>query len=159
VNSLEYVGYSSTLSGTFTAFTNYLYLLRLPPLAHDATLEGFGVIGAASGANAKLVLYADNGSGTAPSGAYLGGTGNQVVLIAGTKEQGSDMTPMLSAGATYWLGITVSADIALSAQADSNQVGQRVSFGYSAAWPTGPTGPAIAPASDLAIYIKVIDLN
>lgn len=161
VNAVEDIGWGTALPGSFTVFANILYLLRLRPLVHDATLQTFGVVGTSTtaGASAKLVLYADNGAGTAPSGADIAGTSSPFPLIMSAKEQTADTNATLSAGATYWLGIVVDADTTISGQADAAQVGQKLSLGFTAAWPSGPSGGAIAPASDFAIYIKVVDLN
>jgi hypothetical protein len=157
VNAVEDIGWGTALSGSRLVFANTLYLLRLQPLLHGATLQTFGAIATATGASAKLVLYADNGG--APSGADIAGTSSPFPLIAGAKEQTADTNATLSAGATYWLGIVVSADTMISAQDDAAQSGQKLSLGFTAAWPSGPSGAPIAPASDFAIYIKVVDLN
>jgi hypothetical protein len=135
-------------------------LLRLPALAHNATLNTFGVVGNATGASAKLVLYADNGSGAAPSGAKLAATSGPFAIVVGAKEQTSDTANvMLSTGATYWLGVVVDTSTTITAQADSGAVGTKFSEPFTGAWPSGMAGSNIVPASDLGIYINVQDLN
>jgi hypothetical protein len=159
VNAVEDIGFDTALSGSFTVFANTLYSIRLPPLAHDATLQTFGVVGNATGSSAELVLYADNGSGMVPS-AYVASTSASFPLVVGAKEQYPDSMAPLSAGTTYWLGIVVNADTTITARPDSAQVGQKHSQNFTAGWPaTGSAGAAIVPAYDLAIYIKVVDLN
>jgi hypothetical protein len=158
VNALEDIGYSSTLSGTFTAFANELYLLRLPALQHNATLQTFGVVSTVAGNSARLVLYQDNGSGS--PGTYIAQTSSSFTVVVGAKEQTTSTQAALTSGTVYWLGVVMSADTALSGQTDANQTGEKLSLSFSAAFPMpGPTGAAIAPASDLGIYISVVDTN
>jgi hypothetical protein len=159
VNAVHDVGWDS-VTGSFSLSANILYLIRLPALAHDAALGTFGVVANASGASAKLALYADNGAGTAPSGAKLAATSSPVTLTSGAEQQSSDTAGVtLTAGATYWLGIVVNSATTIAAQSDSLAVGMKLSQNFTAAWPTSPAGSAIAPATDLGIFINVQDLN
>jgi hypothetical protein len=127
------------------------------PLQHDATLQTFGVISNAAGANARLVLYKDNAG---LPGALVAQTFMSFALVVGAKEQAPDSNASLSAGTTYWLGVLLDTSTSLSGQTDSGQTGEKSSMSFSAAFPsTGPTGGAIAPSQDIGIYISVLDLN
>ncbi|HLK37603.1 MAG TPA: hypothetical protein VKU41_12675 [Polyangiaceae bacterium] len=161
VNAVHDVGWPNATSSTLTLSGNILYLFRLPALANSAILNTFGVVGTAAGTAAKLVLYADNGSGTAPSGAAVAATSNPLNLVSGAGEQtASPGNVMLSAGTVYWLGIVVNATTTISATADSSIVALKLSESFTAVppWPSG-SGGSTGPADDPAIYINVQDTN
>jgi hypothetical protein len=159
VSALEDLGNASALPGSFSLFANILYTLRLPPMAHNAVLLTFGTFGNAGGANAKLVLYGDNGAGTAPSGAAIAAVTASLALIDGQREQSASTNPTLTEGTVYWLGIVVDTSTTMAAQTDAASITSKVSlpFGSVPPWPAGSGGATVG--SDLAIYISVQDLN
>ena len=159
VNALHDVGWDTALSGSTSLSPNFLYLFRLPPLTHDATLLTFGAYGNGPGANAKLVLYGDNGAGTAPAGAPLAAVASPIVLYDGQREQDSDsFNVAMNAATTYWLGIVVDVATTIRSTPDAAAVGIGFSDSYNAAWPNGSAAPDYSGV-DLAIYVHVQDTD
>jgi hypothetical protein len=159
VNAIHPVGQSTALSGSSALVSDTLYIFRLPPLTHDATLLSFGTYGNASGSSAKLVLYSDNGSGS--PGTYVASTSNPLLLTNGQVEQGTTPANVtLFASTTYWLGILVSVNTTIYSTPNAATVGKKVGllYGSPPPWPASPTGPANSGV-DFAIYISVQDLN
>jgi hypothetical protein len=161
VNAVHDVGWDTALSGSYSLSANFLYLFRLPALAHNGNLVAFGAVGnSATGVNAQMVLYADNGSGTAPAGAALAATSASLILSnMNVQQNASPSGYALSAGTVYWLGIVVQSSTTISEQADSAEVGTGFgdTFG-TVPWPTGTSGLSKSGV-DLAIYISVQDTN
>ncbi len=107
----------------------------------SATLGNVRLLPAASsaGANFKAVLYNDNGSGTAPSGAPIA-TGTQVTgCTSGT----TLVLPFasgqaLSAATTYWIGFITDTSVALW-ESDTNALGYKAANTYGSGAPTSPS--------------------
>lgn len=96
-----------------TAFAGFVYLRRLEPLSHPATIWSVGAIAQATTATAiDIGVYADNGAGTWPEGAALA-----VQRLEGIPEAYQSTPtashPVLEAGKYHWLGFRVSADVDL----------------------------------------------
>jgi hypothetical protein len=92
-----------------------------------------------AGAKFKAVAYADNGSGTAPSGAPLD-TGTEVIGTTADTVLNLPMTtpPSLTAGTIYWIGYITDTSVAL-ALTDSGTNGYKASNTYASGAPTSPT--------------------
>jgi hypothetical protein len=162
VNAVHDVGWDTALGGSYNLSSNFLYLFRLPQLAHSAKLLAFGAYGnSATGVNAELALYADNGSGTAPGGSTaLAATSSPLLLANANAEQGaSPANYALSANTTYWLGIVVQTPTTIYTQTDPTEVGTAFANPYGTIpWPAGTSGLGKS-GFDLAIYINVQDTN
>ncbi len=157
VNAVHDVGQDTALSSTFTLSADYMYLFRLPQLAHSAKVLGFGAYGTpTTSANAKMALYADDGTGTAPTGAPLDWIGTFLALSSGQVQQAANTTGTLAPSTYYWLGINVSTSTSIYSQSSSG-----VGTGFSQPYATYPSGMAGSSYSgiDLAIYVNVQDLN
>jgi hypothetical protein len=162
VNALHDAGWDTALSGSYTLSPGLLYLMRLPQLAHDATLLKFGAYGNNSNAvNVELAVYADNGSGTAPSGSTALATISSAIDLSnatgGYLVQDAFQTVTLNASTWYWLGIIAYSSTTIYSQTDNNEVGTAISATYGM-WPAGSSGLNKSNV-DLAIFINVQDLN
>ena len=168
VSAVHDVGWDTALSGSFPLSANALYTFKLPPLAHDAKLLAFGAYGnAAADAGvtaARMAVYPDNGSGTAPSGMPIGYIASPAFLglSNGPVEQTASLngTGTLSANTVYWIGIIVSASTTIYSTSDTAGLGN----GYPVSYPSFPTTLSGNAGSafngiDVAIYINVQDLN
>jgi hypothetical protein len=145
--------------------TGILYLIRLPPLSHDANLRVFGVYGMATGMppTAKMALYADDGSGNAPTGKALATVLDHLGLPAseGRAEQTtSSVPPMLTSGTRYWLGIVVASSASIAGASDQSGVGKTYPQPYDSDFPAF-SHESFADNSmiDLGLYINVQDIN
>jgi hypothetical protein len=158
VTALHSVGWEAAVVTTASVAAEVLYLKRLPVFAHAALLKSFGVIGAGTGATARMALYTDNATGPGPTGstraeATLG-------LVNGARE--IDATPanvMLQAGVQYWLGIKVNVAATLRA-GSATPAGEQLTDAYTNPFPTftGVNLPS-SYATELAIYIRVQDTD
>ena len=168
VNAVHDAGWDTPLASSFGLSANVLYTFKLPTLAHDAKLLAFGAYGDsapdAAVTAARMAIYPDNGSGTAPSGMPIGyvASPNYLGLTNGAVEQTASLngTGTLSANTVYWIGIIVSAATTIYSGTDSAGLGN----GYPLSYPSFPTTLSGSTGTmlngiDLAIYINVQDLN
>jgi len=139
-----------------------MYSFQLPPLAHDAVLTTFGAYGNASGASAKMALYADDGTGTRPAGAPLTQTSNPMGLVDGATEQSPSVNNVaLTAGATYWVSFIANVATTLRSQAGTGKGWRVPSIGFA----NFPANPAPNPPGvtqnniNWALYIVVKDTD
>ncbi len=163
VNAIEDIGLDTVPTGSDTPILgNWLYMFRLPALKHDATLHSFGVVGDSSSTNATvaLVLYADDGTGNAPTGAGIAATQSPIPIATVAKEvNAAPGNQPLTAGATYWLGVVANMGTTLPSQADAtNALSWRIPLAFGSTFPNGQTGTQ-GPFVDLPIYIKVVDTD
>jgi len=134
-----------------------LYVFKLPALAYPAKLLAFGAIGTAVGPAAKMVLYADNGAGTAPSGIPLAITSAALGLASTAAEQSpNSANVMLAAGTIYWLGIVTNVDTTIRSQANAAAKGTRIPQLYADPLPNGSLGFSYN-GQDWNVYVKVED--
>ena len=103
-----------------------------------------------------MAIYADDGTGTAPTGEPLAWIGTFLALSSGQVQQTANTTGPLSASTYYWLAIDVDAMTPIYSQASSG-----VGTGFPQTYGTYPSGMGGSSYSgmDLAIYISVQDLN
>jgi hypothetical protein len=101
VNAIANVGWDAANGTAQATFADYLYIRRLPQLAYDAELRSLAIFGTATGASARIALYADNGSGTSPQAGILAET--TVVLNAGARVGTASSQVALSANTYYWI--------------------------------------------------------
>jgi len=159
VNAVHDVGWDSALGGSYSLSANILYVFQLPALTHPATLNSFGTYGNASGANAKLVLYNDNGTGTAPTGSPVAWVTNPLALVNGAKEQSANPMGTALSATTYWLGIVVDSATTISSTSTS-EVGKRYAQSYNSLYPDLTSATGIDTSGTvLGIYINVQDTN
>jgi hypothetical protein len=163
VDAVHDVGWDTALMGTFTPSVETLYVLRLPALSHSAVVNMFGVYGTMSGTNARLALYKDNGSGTAPTGLPIDTVSTPLALGMGQAEQYPAVANVaLDQGATYWLGIVFDSSTSIAWAADPNTKGLKYTMKYLDPYPDLGAPTEIGyPLSgiDLGIYINVQDTN
>lgn len=155
------VGNATVLTDTVTQPSETLLLYRLPALEHDALLEHFGIVGDVAGVQARLVLYGDSPDGQTPAGAVVAQTGGlSFALAAGAVVTAAPASPdtRLSAGASYWLGVTTAETTSLRSAADAPTALRVVSFAPFNA----PFGPAesgqLGPRLHLNVFIGVREL-
>lgn len=115
-----------------TAFAGFVYLRRLEPLSHPATIRSFGAIASATTTTAiDIGVYADNGVGTWPEGEAL--TVQRLEGVLDTyRSVPASSHPELLAGTHYWLGFRVSSDVALRLSAEpplTYTTGRRIQTG------------------------------
>jgi hypothetical protein len=129
VGAVYDVGWDSMPTGAFELTPGNLYMLRLPTLTYSAQVTLFGAVATESGALADLLLYADDGSGSAPTGVPVASMVNNVGLVANQPRtqyvMGSSVD--LAAG-TYWLGIVVDSLTHLSWAPDMYGVGKTYQY-------------------------------
>jgi hypothetical protein len=162
VDAVHDVGWDTALMGTFPLSIQTLYVLRLPVLDHSAVVNMFGVYGTETGANARLALYKDDGSGTAPTGLPIDYVSTQLALGIGQAEQYPTAPNVaLDQGAMYWLGIVVDQSTPISWGADAPAVGIKYDMkNYLDPYPDlGTVTGHPASGIDLGIYINVQDTN
>ena len=166
VNAIETVGWQTATSGSTSPPADWLYMMKLPAIVHDATVLRFGVVGTITGAIYKLAIYADDGSGTQPgTGAPLVVTPSGIAVGNGALETAS-ITPTgvtLAKGTTYWLAFKANAQVAIHAAANASQVGWRGSNAFNDAFPSDPmstvTNLLSQNGTSYAVYVVVQDLN
>lgn len=155
------VGNASVLTDTVTQPSATLLLYRLPALEHDAILEHFGVVGDAAGVQARLVLYGDGPDGLAPDGAVVAQTGGlSFALAAGSivTVAPASADTLLSAGASYWLGVLTSETTRLRAAAGAATALRVVSFApFNAPFGLAESGQ-LGPQLHLNVFIGVREL-
>jgi hypothetical protein len=157
VNAVHDVGQDTALGSTFTLSANYTYLFRLPQLSHSATVIGFGAYGTpTTSAHAEMAIYADDGTGTAPTGQPLDWIGTFLALSGGQVQQAANTTGPLSPSTYYWLSIDVDTATSIYSQSSSG-----VGTGFPQSYGTYPAAMSGGSFSgiDLAIYVNVQDLN
>lgn len=107
----------------------------------SGTLDSVTILPQASNAGAKFksVIYADNGSGSAPTGAPID-TGSEVVgATSGTLLVLPCTTPpSLTGGTIYWIGYITDTSVAL-ALTDTNTQGYKAANTYASGAPSSPT--------------------
>jgi hypothetical protein len=137
-----------------------LYYFPLPPLSYNAVLSGFGVYGNAAGAQVKMVLFADDGTGSRPAGPELAETTAAINLSTVPTEQLATKAAVLSAGAVYWVAIVASATTTIRSQATAGAKGWHLTgFGFGSSVfppPSNPPGTA-QNGSNWNLYIVVTD--
>lgn len=159
INAYHTIGWQDT-SGSASLAVGVMYLKRLPVIEYDAQLLAFDVVGTASGASAKLALYLDNGSGTAPTGSPVAATQTPIALIDGARSVSAlPGNYVLQSGTTYWLAIKINVGTSLRA-GSSSVVGREVVEAYSD--PFQPFSGATIPGTylnALALYLEVVDIE
>lgn len=108
VNAIANVGWDAANGTAQATFADYLYIRRLPQLAYDAELRSLAIFGTATGASARIALYADNGSGTSPVGQPLAETG-VLAMAVGARVGAVTPQPALSANTYYWIAFKLNA--------------------------------------------------
>jgi hypothetical protein len=161
VEAQRELGHASVLTGTVIQPSETLLLYRLPVLEHDAILTHFGVVGDVDGVQARLVLYGDGADGLAPAGPVVAQTGGlSFALAAGRVVTVAPASPdtVLSAGASYWLGVITAESTTLRAAADAPTALRVVSFApFNAPFAPAETGQ-LGPRLHLNLFIGVREL-
>lgn len=170
VPAVHELGTSDDVGDPFQVVEDFVFFYRLPPVEHAARLESIAVIGGQAGTLVRALLYADDGTGTAPGGALVamssGGAG--FPLIDGERARPGAITTatgaavvLLSAG-TYWLGVVAAEPTFLRGDlgAGAPLFVSSLPFNapvqaFSSAPPPGVTGDA----RDLTVFITVRDLE
>lgn len=115
-------------------------ILRKFTAVGDGALSTMRMVSNATNAGAKFkgVIYADNGSGTAPAAAAALDVGAEVVGCTAGAVIDSDMNDYaLVSGTTYWIGFIM--DTSLSMQlVDGNALGYRAANTYASGAPNPP---------------------
>jgi hypothetical protein len=155
----EDIGWDMALGGGFQLFANFIYVFRLPPLTHQATLVSFGIFGTMGGANAKMALYKDS-MGAAPTGPAIAYVQSPMALQSGNTTQDADpVSTKLDAG-TYWIAVVVDSNTTVSAAVDMAAPGEQLDQNFFDPYPdlTGKVGIDVS-GNDLAMYVTVLDTN
>lgn len=112
-NPFVNVGWWDNFDGTAMAYDDSVYLRRLDPLTHPATLMGFGAVAAAANTTViEFALYDDDGSGSWPTGSALAERHLNEIPVE-YQSWTPSQTPTLDPGKYYWLGFRVDADVSL----------------------------------------------
>jgi hypothetical protein len=156
----EDIGWDMPLAGGFELFANFIYVFRLPPLTHTATLVSFGIFGTMGGADAKMALYEDDGTGGSPKGPAIAYGQGSLTLMNGNTTQNADPVSTSLDAATYWIAVVVDSNTTVSAAMDMAAKGEQLDQNFFDAYPdlTGKVGIDVS-GNDLAMYLTVIDTN
>jgi hypothetical protein len=148
------------LAGGFELFANFIYVFRLPKLTHTATLVSFAISGTMGGANAKMALYDDDGTGASPKGPAIAYVQSPMTLRNGNTTQDADPMSTSLVPGTYWLAVVVDSNTTVSAAMDMAAQGEQLDQNFYDPYPdlTGKVGIDVS-GNDLAMYVTVIDTN
>lgn len=125
----------TAFSGDANAVANVVYAFELPPIANDVDVIALGLVGRASGTNARLAIYRDDSGGPGP---LVVSTNVLAVLTTPNTEVPLPQTQAkLFAGTTYWIAVTFQTAPSMGSQASSGAVGFRQT-NAQAAWPMIP---------------------
>jgi hypothetical protein len=148
------------LGGGFQLFANFIYVLRLPPLTHKATVLSFGIFGTMGGANAKMALYKEDAMGASPTGPAIAYVQSSMALMSGNTTQDADPVSTSLEPGRYWIAVVVDSNTTVSAAIDTAAQGEQLDQNFFDSYPdlTGKVGIDVS-GNDLAMYVTVLDTN